>query len=136
MKSFKTFLNEGKQHKIHDHYEDFVNFACEHLGLKEKPVINLVDSKQHAQEHKSFGGYYPGEQMINVNIAGRHAADVMRTLAHELVHHKQNIEERLHAKAGDTGSDIENEANAEAAVIMRKYGKAVPAIFESVFTES
>jgi len=132
MKTFKQYLDESKKHNIHKHYDDFVKFACEHLGLKDRPEINLVDSKQHAQEHKSFGGYYPGEQKINVNIAGRHAADVMRTLADELVHHKQNVEERLHAKAGDTGSDIENEANAEAAVIMRNYGKAVPAIFESV----
>ena len=129
MKSFKAFLGESK---VHSHYDHFVDFACEHLGIKDKPEINLVNSKKHAQEHKSFGGYYPGLKKINVNIAGRHPADVYRTLAHELVHHKQNIDERLVDGAGDTGSDIENEANAQAAIIMRNYGKAVPSIYESV----
>jgi len=54
----------------------------------------------------------------------------LRTLAHELVHRKQQLEDRLYVGAGDDGSDIENEANAEAGVIMRKFGKANPIIFE------
>jgi hypothetical protein len=50
--------------------------------------------------------------------------DVLRSIAHELVHYKQNLEGRLidAAKDGSDGSPIENEANAVAGVIM-KYGK-------------
>ena len=63
-------------------------------------------------------------------VVNRNLADVLRTLGHELVHEKQKIEGRLHVGAGDDGTEIENEANAEAAIIMRKFGKANPIIFE------
>jgi hypothetical protein len=55
----------------------------------------------------------------------------MRTLAHELVHHWQNEEGRIKPDSGGTGSDIENEANALAAVLMRNYGKQNPKIYEA-----
>lgn len=128
MKTLHQFLEESRVHKHVDH---FIDYACDHLGIDKKPEINLVDSKEHAKEHKSFGGYYPSDKKINVNIAGRHTADILRTLAHELVHHKQNLDDRLEHNSGETGSEIENEANAQAAVIMRNYGKSVPEIFES-----
>jgi Zn-dependent peptidase ImmA (M78 family) len=126
MKTLQQFLEEGK---INKHVDHFIDYACDHLGIEHKPDINLIDSKEHAQEQKSFGGYYPSEKKINVNIAGRHTADILRTLAHELVHHKQNLDDRLEHDSGKTGSDIENEANAEAAVIMRNYGKSKPEIY-------
>jgi hypothetical protein len=55
-------------------------------------------------------------------------ADILRTLAHELVHHMQNLNgDELN---GDDGSGIENEANAMAGVIMREFGRENPEIFE------
>ena len=93
--------------------------------------IHLIHDKKEAQKQKSFGGYHPESKAIYVNTAGRHPVDVMRTLAHELSHHKQDLEKRLKVDSGKTGSDIENEANAKAGIIMRNYGKANPNIFES-----
>jgi hypothetical protein len=56
--------------------------------------------------------------------------DVCRTLAHELVHFKQDIGGQLEGEnPGATGSPQENEANAEAAVIMRNWGKRFPRLF-------
>ena len=129
MKTFNSFLYESTKRK---HINEFITFACDYLNIDALPLINIVDDKQYAKEQKSFGGYYPATQIIELNIAGRHTADVLRTLAHELVHHKQNIDGRLDETSGDTGSNIENEANAEAAIMMRNYGGAVPAIFEHV----
>jgi Zn-dependent peptidase ImmA (M78 family) len=55
-------------------------------------------------------------------------ADILRTLAHELVHHMQNLNgDELN---GEDGSDTENEANAMAGVIMREFGRENPEIFE------
>jgi hypothetical protein len=50
----------------------------------------------------------------------------MRTLAHELVHYKQDIEDRLDDNSGATGSPEENEANAQAGVVMRDYSEQNP----------
>ena len=58
-------------------------------------------------------------------------ADVLRTLAHELVHHKQNEMGKLKIDSGKAGSDIENEANAKAGILMRDFGKEREEIFES-----
>jgi hypothetical protein len=59
-------------------------------------------------------------------------ADIFRTLCHELVHHKQNELGQLHSKAGETGSGIENQANAFAGMIMRDYGKTNDLIYEAL----
>ena len=54
---------------------------------------------------------------------GRNLADVCRSLAHELTHHRQNELDLLTNTAGETGTDIENDANAMAGILMRDYGK-------------
>jgi Zn-dependent peptidase ImmA (M78 family) len=50
--------------------------------------------------------------------------DVYRTLAHELVHYKQKCDGK--EMNGDDGSEIENEANATAAVLLRQYSQRIP----------
>jgi hypothetical protein len=128
MKSFRQYIKEST---VHDHIDDFVTYACNHLGIKNPPHINLVDDKTEAVKNTSFGGYNPNDKTIHVNVADRHPVDVMRTLAHELAHHRQDIDNRITHESGKTGSDIENEANAQAGIIMRNYGKMNSAIFES-----
>ena len=111
----------------------FVDFACEHLDINE-PKIIIINSPEYTQEHHSFGGYFPHEQKINVVVHNRNMADILRTLAHELVHHMQNINgDELN---GEDGSDTENEANAMAGVIMREFGRENPEIFESKINEA
>lgn len=131
MKSFKH-LRES-QEKIRK-INNFVSFACEHLGLELPPEIHYVDDKSHAFENRSFGSYHIGQNKINVNIAERHVADIIRTLAHEMVHYKQDIDGRLDGiqTAGETGSAFENEANSEAGIMLRNYGRSNPQIYESV----
>ena len=58
-------------------------------------------------------------------------ADVLRTLAHELVHHRQNELGKLNNDSGKTGSDVENEANVKAGILMRDFGKDREEIYES-----
>jgi hypothetical protein len=58
-------------------------------------------------------------------------ADILRTLAHELVHRKQEEDGRLDIKSGETGSPIEDEANATAGVLLRNFGKINNSIYES-----
>jgi len=107
----------------------FVEFAGDRLGLKRPPSIKLVRDPRQAAQRKSFGGYMPGGG-IEINIGNRHIMDVLRTLAHEMVHHKQDINGELNDRSGEDGSPQENEANAKAAVIMRLWGKMNPELFQ------
>jgi len=36
----------------------------------------------------------------------------------------------IHQESGETGTDIENEANAMAGILMREYGKLNPTIYD------
>jgi cytidyltransferase-like protein len=105
----------------------FVEYACNELDINE-PKIHIINSPTYSQEYKSFGGYIPSEEKILVVVHNRNMADILRTLAHELVHHMQNLNgDELD---GEDGSNTENEANARAGVIMRKFGRENPEIFE------
>lgn len=115
---------------VSNHINNFKSYAAMELKLLDVPEINVIDNKEDAKVNTSFGGYSPSNRSINVNVAGRHIADVLRTVAHELVHHKQNEEGRLTRYAGETGSEFENEANSKAGVLMRNYGKKNPGIYE------
>jgi hypothetical protein len=72
----------------------------------------------------------PSEKKLLVVVHNRNIADILRTLAHELVHHMQNLDNRLQPDSGMDGSPEENEANSLAAVIMRKFGRENPEIYE------
>lgn len=109
---------------------DFIRFAAEDLELNTLPKFDFVFNSKESMERKSFGGYMPGREYITITVKNRHIMDVCRTLAHELVHYKQDLDNELEDDdAGTTGSPQENEANARAAVIMRNFGKAYPAMF-------
>jgi hypothetical protein len=110
--------------------DTFTQFASKKLGLKSLPKMTLEKEPMT----NSFGGYNPGEKSIIVISKNRHPMDVFRTVAHELVHHKQNEDGRLGkdiSNEGATGSDIENEANSEAGKIMRWFAKSNPEMFKS-----
>ena len=47
-----------------------------------------------------------------------------------MVHHKQNELGLMHPDSGKTGSDIENQANSVAGVMMRNFGKTHEDIYE------
>jgi hypothetical protein len=128
----KEILTEGLNKKatfaiLHD----FVRFAAEDLELKSLPKFDFAFDNFRSVQNKSFGGYAPGGEHITITVKNRHIMDVCRTLAHELVHYKQDLNNELaDDDAGATGSPQENEANARAAVIMRNWGKRNPHFFE------
>lgn len=108
----------------------FLSFCKEQLELDQLPKIKLLTDTGYSVTHHSFGGYDPEAKDIRLAIADRHPVDVCRTLAHELTHYKQDLDGRLDANSGETGSPIENEANAMAGIIMRNFGKTHPEIYE------
>jgi len=101
----------------------FIGFCKKELNIQSLPVIKLVRDKRFVEQYRSFGEYNPNNNSIKVFITGRNLADVCRSLAHELTHHRQNELNLIYNTAGETGTDIENDANAMAGILMRDYGK-------------
>jgi hypothetical protein len=110
---------------LQEHMVTHLLQVCKHeLELNDLPEIFLV-SEPTVGGGTSFGEFT--DDGIEVVSKGRHPMDVMRTLAHELVHWKQRVENM--PMDGSDGSDTENQANAVAGIIMRKFGQQYPHYF-------
>jgi len=109
--------------------KDFLPLALEELELDGVPKITLV--RLVGESTPTFGCFDPSSLSITLQAVNRHPMDILRTLAHEMVHFKQGLDGLLHATSGETGSEHENEANAKAAVIMRKLASNFPGYFSA-----
>jgi len=112
-----------------DALEDFLPFVMKLLKLDKLPRIS-VHKTIETGDQPSFGGYNPADGTIQLALKDRHPADVLRTLAHELVHFKQDQQGELDEQSGATGSNEENEANTKAGIIMRHFNKRFPQYLE------
>ncbi len=122
----KEFLSESKQKDIFlEMFRKFLPLAMHYIGLKDLPRMvflhNIDDDDQ-----PTFGRYVNDEKTLYVTLANRHPNDILRTIAHELTHYKQDTEHSLHNGSGETGSPHENEANATAGIVMRHFNKKYP----------
>jgi len=89
MNNCKIINNSGM--KIDDEIHSLVNFTKERFGFKRPPTIFLNNDDQNASKTLAMTGYYDPESMeIHVYTTGRHPKDILRSIAHELVHHNQN----------------------------------------------
>jgi cytidyltransferase-like protein len=120
-------LNESETATI----EEFIKYAIKNLGIQNPPRnLSLSYDTNKAKEMRSFGYFSPNDNKIWVYCGNRNMADILRTLAHELVHRKQDEDGRISYESGKTGSDIENEANAKAGVLLRDFGKQHEEIYQ------
>lgn len=105
---------------------DFVNFTKDLLGIDDDVKVELAFEK--TPDLRTTAYYHNSDHRVKVYVKDRAKIDIMRSIAHELVHHKQNMDGRLTdpEKDGADGSPIENEANSLAGIIMRKWGRMHP----------
>ena len=132
----KNNLNENTESiKLKDEQVDvikqFIKYLTKELDLKELPnKLTLSYNTDEAKSKHTFGYFNPNTNSIWLYVKDRNVADILRTLAHEFVHRKQAEEGRIEQNSGDTGSEIENEANAVAGVLLRNFGKNHEEIYE------
>jgi hypothetical protein len=122
-------ISESKNPDLMKAFADFMPLAMKELNLTSLPKIKL---EKHVAKHDqpTFARYVNDEYTVHLAIQDRQPMDILRTLAHELVHFKQQMQNKLDKHSGDTGSAEENEARAEAGVIMRHFAKKHPGYFQ------
>ena len=126
---FEVLDTKNDKHK--QILKKFIAFAIKELNIQ-KPPSGLTLSKDNtkAKTRHTFGTFTPENDKIWLYVGNRNIADSLRTLAHELVHRKQAEDNRLDITSGETGSEIENEANAQAGILLRKFGKQNEEIYQ------
>ena len=110
---------------------EFIKYAIKNLAIQKPPSgLTLSYDTNAARKRSTFGTFNPENDKIWLYVGNRNMADILRTLAHELVHRKQAEDGRLDIISGETGSEIENEANAQAGILLRNFGKLNKQIYQ------
>jgi len=126
----KQFIFEDQRTDVVQMFKDFLPVAMEVLELDNLPKMKFVSILQQDIQ-PSFGEYDPDNNSLTIALVNRHPNDILRTVAHELVHHKQNVTGQLKPDSGRTGSPEENQAHVLAGIIMRFFNKKYPQYLRS-----
>ena len=104
----------------------------DHINIEPLPDVNFVeDDIKNADDFFGKTAYYnPNDKSITLYTLKRHPKDVLRSFAHEMVHHKQYEDGRLDVPPPDIGGEIEDEANAKAGQYIKLYSKMDETIYD------
>lgn len=100
-------------------------------GLDINPLPNvrfINDDETNANDFFGRTAYYdPNEKLIALYTLKRHPKDVLRSFSHEMIHHMQNIQGRLHnittqnTNEDDTLNELEREAYEKGNMNFRNW---------------
>jgi hypothetical protein len=120
-----SFLKDENKTK----FTEFVKFVKNELKIESCPTIVLQNGRGKLKTTANYD-YMKTNKIIRVNIKNRSLVDVMRSIAHEMVHHKQYEDGRLNVKPPDIGGEIEDEANAKAGQFIKMFSKLDETIYD------
>jgi hypothetical protein len=125
-------LVEGRESKesVKQMFKDFLPLAMEILELDQLPEMKF-EPELNTGKQPSFGMYVTGDNILFVALQNRHPVDILRTVAHELAHYRQDLRGELNDQSGETGSPQENQAHELAGIIMRHFNKRYPQYLRS-----
>jgi len=119
-----SFLTDDKKEIL----DKFVLFVKNELELDSVPTIKVQNNRDGLKTTANYD-YTKENKIIKVCAKNRALVDVCRSIAHEMVHHKQFEQGRLKVQPPDIGGDIEDEANAKAGQFIKMYAKKDPNIY-------
>jgi len=122
----------AEQKDIKQVLQPFVDSCVEYLGIEQTPKIILKRDPEWTRRNGTFGRFDPDTYSVTLAVTGRHTLDILRTLAHELTHARQDEQAEMPVDAGKTGSPYEDEANAMAGRIMRYWVDQYPEFFKDI----
>jgi hypothetical protein len=98
-------------------------------NIQPLPSVKFIsDDSSNAEDFLGRTAYYdPQKKMIVLYTYGRHPKDIVRSFAHEMIHHEQNLEGRLgnitttNTTEDDHLNDLEKEANLKGTMTFRNW---------------
>ena len=81
---------------VEPHVNGMYDHFAQKYGFKKPPVVIFDSDPSNQSNVLGKTAYYdPNTLEIHVYTDGRHPKDMLRSIAHELIHHRQNLEGRL-----------------------------------------
>jgi len=115
MHEIKNFSTKSLKRDL---LEEFLNYMNEELSIDQPYSLYFVDDKENASEALGKTAMYnPSTNSVYIYVTNRHPKDIMRSIAHELVHHKQNCSGELQNMSFEKA---ETDANA-GGFFLRKF---------------
>ena len=88
---------------LKDLIRQFMPFAQKHIGFENPPRLFLRNDPENGAKPLGKTAFYdPAKMCVTLYVTDRHPKDILRSLGHELVHHKQNCE-GMFDDAGEMG---------------------------------
>jgi len=120
-----NFLDDKKKELL----TNFVKFVIKELEIQNPPTVAIQNGKGKLSTTANYD-YGKENKIIKINGKHRLLVDIMRSVAHELTHHKQFEDGRLKVKPPDIGGEIEDEANAFAGRAIKMFAKSDRTIYD------
>jgi len=103
---------------------DFVKFVADKLRLDHTPKVKISNNPKFAKQHKTFGIYFPEKRGFIVEVYDRNIVDVLRTIAHEMTHHRQ-----MEVGSKKDHVELEIEATYSAGILVKLYCANHPELY-------
>ena len=108
---------------------DFLRFCKKGLEIDSLPSKITLFKSRNSNDGMTTGGYDPHDQTIMVLAGRRMFLDILRSIAHELTHHKQNERGNLLEMVSEYDTDInapyENEAYERSGNLIKEWTRGV-----------
>lgn len=118
-------MKDHRQHKL----TEFSKFVIKELGIKNPPTIVIQTNRNGLRTTANYD-YAKENKVMKIYAGPRLLVDVMRSIGHELTHHKQWEDGKLKVRPPDIGGPIEDEANAKAGQFIKLYAKKDSSIYD------
>jgi len=127
-------LNENATYSSKIDYKQQIKDLTKHMldkGMNIQPLPRVIfkhGDQENASQFLGKTAYYdPNNMAVVLYTEGRHPKDIVRSFAHEMIHHIQNLEGRLedinttNTNEDDDLNDIEREAYTRGNMVFRNW---------------
>ena len=114
-----------------DMVQSLVSFSQDRFGFEKPPSLFINSDPQNAAKVLGKTAYYdPQSMQIHIYADDRHPKDILRSISHELIHHKQNLDGQLngdhyhgegYAQKDDHMRDMEKQAYLNGNMCFRDW---------------
>jgi nicotinamide mononucleotide adenylyltransferase len=134
IKEVKLPINENASYSKEIDVKGKIDQLTQHMldkgyNIEPLPTVEFVDGdSENARDFFGKTAYYnPNNNTIVLYTEGRHPKDIVRSFSHEMVHHIQNLENRLgdvsttNTMEDDNIDKLEQEANLKGTMTFRNW---------------